>query len=49
MLSKFKEHGRKGSWRIYIELKLNEQEKELLGDEQEEKEEKSPNKRTPER
>ena len=34
---------------LNIELKLNEQDKELLGDEQEEKEDKSHNKNTPER
>ena len=34
---------------LNIELKLNEQDKELLGDEQEEKQEKSPNKNSPER
>ena len=34
---------------LNIELKLNEQDKELLGDEQEEKQDKSPNKNSPER
>lgn len=34
---------------LNIELKLNEQDKELLGDEQEEKQEKSPSKNSPER
>ena len=34
---------------LNIELKLNEKDKELLGDEQEEKEDKSPNKNSPER
>ena len=34
---------------LNIELKLNEQDKELLGDEEEEKQDKSPNKNSPER
>ena len=34
---------------LNIELKLNEKDKELLGDEQEEKEDKSNNKKSPER